>query len=135
MKAEIINSGMQISFDRTDNADLKENPEAVLKAVFDNLSKNNDSLTIQQNDEMKQMMIPVCPLEDMPEVIRKYVTDYNAEIDFISEHRLAKNVVVAVRVETEQKSGMYEYQKKDYSLIYSVQNDNPLIKRLFGSLK
>lgn len=134
MKVKMTN-GVEVTFEQQDNAELRENPESVLKAVFEQFSWYNTSLTIQQNDNMRQMMIPSCPVGDMVQIVRKYVSDYNAEIDFIGEHHLAKNIVVAVRTETEQKSGVYDYNKDDFSLTYSEINDNPAVKRLLGCLK
>mgnify|MGYP006916239150 CR=1 FL=1 len=133
MKVDAKN-GLDITFEKQDNAELKENPEAVLKSVLEQFPKEFDSLVIQQNDEMKQIMIINCPIKDMQKVISKYVRDYNAEIDFIAEQSIAKMAVVAVRTETELKSGLYEY-KKDGTLAYSDYNNNSALKRLFGSLK
>ncbi|MBR7083704.1 MAG: hypothetical protein IKI37_00750 [Oscillospiraceae bacterium] len=134
MKAELIDENMQIAFDEKDNADLKEDAESVLKAVFERLS-GNDSMAIQQNELVNsQMMIMNCNAEQMIAVIKKYLEDFQAEIVFVGENKKAKEVIVSVRAETEQKSGVYEIQE-DFSLLYSKLNDNPLIARILKALK
>ena len=134
MKAEQIDGNMQIAFDEKDNAELKEDAESLLKAVFERLS-GNDSMAIQQNELVNsQMMIMNCTAEQMIAVIKKYLEDFQAEIVFVGEHKLSKTVIVSVRTETEQKSGVYEIQE-DFSLLYSKLNDNPLIARILKALK
>lgn len=134
MKAELIDGNMQLAFDKEDNAELKEYADSVLKAVFNNLSEDNNCMVIQQNEQMKQMMIMSCTIPQMIEIIKKYLADYQAEIVFIGENRMAKNAVIAVSVEKEEKSGIYEMQE-DCSLVYSKVNANPLIARILRSLK
>jgi len=134
MKAEMVDGYMQVAFDSNDNEELKNYPDAVIRAVFDSFSEESNSLTIQQNEQMKQMMILSCTIPQMIEILKKYVADYHAEIVFMGENKFSKTIVAAVRTEKEEKSGIYEVQE-DYSLVYSKVNDNPLIARVLRSLK
>ena len=134
MKAEIVDGYMQVAFDSNDNEELKTYPDAVIRAVFDSFSNNSSSLTIQQNEQMKQMMILSCTIPQMIEILKKYVADYHAEIVFMGENKASNTIVTAVRTDKEEKSGIYEMQK-DYSLMYSEMNKNPAVARILRSLK
>ena len=134
MKAEIVDGYMQVAFDSNDNEELKAYPDAVIRAVFDSFSNNSNSLTIQQNEQMKQMMILSCTIPQMIEILKKYVADYHAEIVFMGENKTSNTIVTAVRTDKEEKSGIYEVQE-DYSLMYSEMNKNPAVARILRSLK
>lgn len=134
MKAEIVDGYMQVAFDSNDNEELKTYPDAVIRAVFDSFSNNSSSLTIQQNEQMKQMMILSCTIPQMIEILKKYVADYHAEIVFMGENKASNTIVTAVRTDKEEKSGIYEVQE-DYSLMYSEMNKNPAVARILRSLK
>lgn len=134
MKAEIVDGYMQVAFDSNDNEELKTYPDAVIRAVFDSFLNNSNSLTIQQNEQMKQMMILSCTIPQMIEILKKYVADYHAEIVFMGENKASNTIVTAVRTDKEEKSGIYEVQE-DYSLMYSEMNKNPAVARILRSLK
>ena len=134
MKAEMVDGYMQVAFDSNDNEELKTYPDAIIRAVFDSFSKNSSSLTIQQNEQMKQMMILSCTIPQMIEILKKYVADYHAEIVFMGENKASNTIVTAVRTDKEEKSGIYEVQE-DYSLMYSEMNKNPAVARILRSLK
>ena len=130
MKAEIVDGYMQVAFDSNDNEELKTYPDAIIRAVFDSFSNNSNSLTIQQNEQMKQMMILSCTIPQMIEILKKYVADYHAEIVFMGENKASNTIVTAVRTDKEEKSGIYEVQE-DYSLMYSEMNKNPDIYLMY----